>query len=65
MNLDTMIAQLTALRDELGGETTVLITDGFDARCYNGEYEIAKFVCDSGEACVDIGIGGMEGTEEL
>lgn len=58
MNLDTLISKLTALRDELGGETTVLITDGYNAQCYNGDYAVEKFVSEINEVFVDIGIGG-------
>lgn len=36
----------------------VLITDGFQANCYRGQYEIIAWDEDNGQMCIDIGIGG-------
>lgn len=52
MRINEMIERLTALRDELG-DVEVLVTDGFDARCYSGSYDIVEW-----KGIVDIGIGG-------
>ena len=57
MKVSQMIERLISLRDQLG-DVEVLVTDGFDARCYRGDYEIIKWQEDDGQWCVDIGIGG-------
>lgn len=57
MIVSEMIAKLQKLQDEIG-DATVLVTDGFDALCYRGEYEIVKWQDDDGQMVVDIGIGG-------
>lgn len=36
----------------------VLITDGFLANCYRGDYDIVAWDEDNGQMCIDIGIGG-------
>ncbi len=59
MLVDTMIAELTKLRDQLGN-VEVLITDGYDARGYRGNYFIGQF-----ERKIDIGIGGCEELERI
>lgn len=56
MKLSEMISQLSKFKEELG-DVEVLITDGFDALCYRGLYEIQPWKDDSGEMTVDIGIG--------
>lgn len=40
------------------GDVDVLITDGYDARCYRGEYGVHAWLDDDGEMTIDIGIGG-------
>lgn len=57
MRITEMIERLTALRTELG-DVEVLVTDGFNAECYRGDYEIIKWQEDDGTMTVDIGIGG-------
>lgn len=57
MRITEMIERLTALRTELG-DVEVLVTDGFNAECYRGNYEIIKWQEDDGTMTVDIGIGG-------
>ena len=57
MRITEMIERLTALRTELG-DVEVLVTDGFNAECYRGNYEIIKWQDDDGTMTVDIGIGG-------
>ena len=59
MRVNQMIARLQQLQDEVG-DVDVLITDGFQARCYRGKYDIAAWKEDSGEITIDIGIGGCE-----
>ena len=39
--------------------TEVTITDGFQARCYSGAFEVILF-SDGEKVSVDIGIGGCE-----
>ncbi len=54
------VEQLIQRLQEFPGYLEVLITDGFNEHCYRGEYEVEKYVDDSGESFVDIGIGGLE-----
>lgn len=58
MKITEMIAALQKLQDK-HGDMEVLVTDGFDARCYRGNYEIVAWDED-GVMCADIGIGGCE-----
>ena len=39
-------------------DAEVLITDGYDARCYRGGYEIVPYLDEKDVLFVDIGIGG-------
>lgn len=57
MKISELIAKLQAKQDKLG-DVEVLITDGFQANCYRGDYEIIEWSDDDGKMCVDIGIGG-------
>jgi hypothetical protein len=57
MLISEIISKLQKLQSEIG-DTQVLVTDGFDAVCYRGDYEIAKWQDDDGRMVVDIGIGG-------
>ena len=57
MRLTEMINQLMAMR-VAHGDVEVLITDGHNAACYRGDYEIIEWLDDDGTLCVDIGIGG-------
>lgn len=57
MTVDEMIAKLSQLRD-VYRNVEVLITDGFLANCYRGQYEINAWDEDNGQMCIDIGIGG-------
>ena len=57
MKISEMISQLQALEARLG-DVEVLITDGHNAACYRGDYEIIEWQEDNGQICVDIGIGG-------
>jgi hypothetical protein len=59
MKISEMILRLQALEAE-NGNIEVLVTDGFQARCYRGEYIIEPFVSEIGERFIDIGIGGCE-----
>lgn len=59
MKISEMIAQLEKFQRELG-DVEVLVTDGFNAECYRGNYEIVKWHDDDGQWCVDIGIGGCK-----
>lgn len=38
----------------------VVITDGWEARCYYGDFELKEF-----EGTIDIGIGGMRFYDDL
>lgn len=57
MKISEMIAALQGLQDKLG-DVEVLITDGHNAACYRGDYEIIEWQEDDGSMTVDIGIGG-------
>lgn len=57
MRITEMIERLNKFYAELG-DVEVLITDGFDAQCYRGSYEIIRWQDDDGTMTVDIGIGG-------
>ena len=57
MKISELIAALEA-RMAQDGDVEVLVTDGYNAFCYRGEYSVARFVCDGGEIVADIGIGG-------
>lgn len=58
MKISEMISRLTQLQTQIG-DAEVLITDGFDAQCYRGEYEIVSYE-DDGIMVADIGIGGCK-----
>ena len=56
-----MINQLQKLYEDIGEDVEVLVTDGFQARCYRGDYNVQMWQEDGdGEVFVDIGIGGCE-----
>lgn len=60
MLVSDLINKLKLLQAELG-EVDVTITDGWEARCYCGEYDVIKFF--DPQTCqmtIDIGIGGTE-----
>lgn len=57
MKVSKMIERLASLQSVLG-DVDVLITDGYNASCCKGQYEIAPWVDDDGKSCIDIGIGG-------
>ena len=60
MLVSDLINKLKLLQAELG-EVDVTITDGWEARCYYGEYDVIKFF--DPQTCqmtIDIGIGRTE-----
>ena len=57
MKTSELIAKLSKIMAE-SGDLEVLVTDGFNAQCYRGNYEVVKWQEDDGQWCVDIGIGG-------
>ena len=57
MLVSEMIAQLQAHMDEVG-DVEVLVTDGFRAQCYRGDFEVDIFIDVDGYTSIDIGIGG-------
>lgn len=57
MKISEMILKLTQIHHQIG-DAEVLVTDGFDALCYRGDYEIVMFEDDNGAMVADIGIGG-------
>jgi hypothetical protein len=59
MKIKQLITELQNLCDDIGEDVEVLITDGFDARCYRGDFAVQSWQED-GKMFVDIGIGGCE-----
>ena len=60
MRVSEMIRRLEQYQAELG-DVEVLITDGFNAECYRGNYAIEPWWEDDlGQWCIDIGIGGSK-----
>lgn len=58
MQISTLIEQLRTIQNQ-HGDLEVLITDGFEARCYRCEYAVQLWdPCDGTPLCADIGIGG-------
>jgi hypothetical protein len=53
-----MIAKLNELQ-HMVGDVELLITDGFNCNCYQGDYEVTAFF-DGVETFVDIGVGGLD-----
>lgn len=56
MKVSELIYKLELYRNELG-DVDVLITDGFQAACYRGDYEVVPWQEDD-QWYIDIGIGG-------
>lgn len=56
MKVSEMIHKLSLYQQTLG-DVEVLITDGYRAQCYRGDYEIEPWD-DNGSWTIDIGIGG-------
>lgn len=56
MKISEMISELAVLQTQVG-DVEVLVTDGYDARGYRGDYEIVKYIDCDGAVYVDIGIG--------
>ena len=61
MKASELIAKLSTLVAQ-EGDLEVLITDGFQAGCYRGSYEVVIFEDLDDTRYIDIGIGGcLEG----
>ena len=58
MRVSEMIRRLEQYQAELG-DVEVLASDGYNAQCYHGGYEIEPWQDDDGKWCIDIGIGGL------
>jgi len=59
MLVSEMIYKLQKLQDQLG-DVEVLITDGYNVLCYQGEYDIGVYEDFDSKKFIDIGIGGCE-----
>ena len=57
MKVSELIRKLEMYKNEVG-DVDVLITDGYDARCYRGDYAVHAWLDDDGQMTIDIGIGG-------
>lgn len=57
MKVSELVRKLTELQETIG-DVDVLITDGGNAQCYSGEYEIAEYKEINGVTLIDIDIGG-------
>lgn len=57
MKISQMIQELQSLNDRYG-DLELLVTDGYEAICYRGDYAVALWKDLDGTAYADIGIGG-------
>ena len=57
MRLGEFIKQLNELRETLGDDAEVLITDGVECIGYRGNFHLQKWTEDDGTLAVDIGVG--------
>lgn len=57
MKVSTLIQQLQTLYESTGN-VDVLVTDGYNCMCYNGDYAIAEYEDENGTIFIDIGVGG-------
>jgi hypothetical protein len=58
MKLNEFILKLEKFK-EAHGDLEVLITDGYKANCYKGNYEFNLYQDNNNQWCLDIGIGGL------
>jgi hypothetical protein len=58
MRITQLINELQNLYENIGEDVEVLITDGFDARCYQGDFVVQAFEDIDSKTYADIGIGG-------
>lgn len=59
MKISEMVERLQALQEQ-NGDLELLITDGFNAECYRGDYEVCLFMDIDNKIYADIGIGGCK-----
>ena len=59
-----IVGDLIKLLQTYPGDWKVTITDGFQARCYDGNFEVLPFEEENGVMTVDIGIGGTDQPED-
>ena len=57
-NKTTTVQELIEQLQQYSPDMEVLITDGFNALCYKGQYQVKEFTDVDGKTYVDIGIGG-------
>ena len=57
MLVSEMIAKLQQTMEQTG-DVDLLVTDGFQAECYRGDFAVEVFVDCDGYSFIDIGIGG-------
>lgn len=57
------VGELSRLLSNFPPNIEVTITDGYQALCYRGEYELTLFEDDDGKYVCDIGIGGLRESE--
>jgi hypothetical protein len=53
------VGELVSILKKFDSKTEVVVTDGYEALCYRGQYEVQLFQDDDGKYVVDIGIGGL------
>jgi hypothetical protein len=63
MKISEMINKLSVIMSQYG-DLNVTITDGYDAKCYEGEFSIQMFVDIDDGKYADIGIGGCNTSYE-
>ena len=59
MKVSELIQKLQALKDEFG-DLEVLITDGWDAVGYSGNFLVQHYVDIDQTSYIDIGVGGLK-----
>jgi len=59
MKASELINKLTVLQQEFG-DLEILITDGWKAVCYRGDYLLNIWKEPDGELFIDIGVGGLQ-----
>ncbi|MDV7394532.1 hypothetical protein RZS08_24330 [Arthrospira platensis SPKY1] len=59
MKVSELIQKLQTLKDEFG-DLEVLITDGWDAVGYSGDFLVQRFIDVDQTNYIDIGVGGLK-----
>lgn len=44
--------------EDYNDDTEIIITDGFNCRCYRGNFQLQEWKTEDGNLAIDIGVGG-------